>query len=524
MATWIPNQPVFFGDADLCIDDETYIPQLVDNTDQTQFQFNIGACDDAVEIMPDTNFNDPNDYLLPDNWSIAYNQMCLIGASDISDMAMTATGGTTPLSIFTYNHYYAITIVVDSISIGGSIDVQIGADVIGTLTSAGTFTFYYTANNPYMAYFYPLIFICTTAGTNICMSNVSAKEVLTNFIVSVYDSLGDFQATFNYNDQPSYFNFVDDTVTITVAWTDLGLKSFGCLYLCVMDPCINTNGQNYPPLIGNCDFTHVSSWDLRGGAAYGAMSMVFSPSGFAFISQDNVFHDMINSYCIEIVVSAYTSGALEVFFGSTLVGTITAAGNYIFTGIPTVSLSLTIGSVSAVSATITRACPCDINPADYVCNFTSNLFSLKDYISEDCTHLINACNNESGLGFNFNGSGFSPKIRLHSKLRQAKYPSERLVEADSAGDKNVYFFTGRKAKYFCVDLQEEYVHDFLQLLRGFDNWFIDGVKYFVEDDEYTVEYSPDSDEIGKSKFLVSTRLQNVKNSNCSGTVNDCTLA
>lgn len=522
MAAWIPNQPVFFGSTESCNSDETYIAQLVDNTDDVQFQFNISACDDAPELLADTNFNNPADYILPANWVIAYNQLCLSGSSAVGSTVTTATGGTTPLSIFTYGHYYVITIVVDSISIGGVINVLMGGDAIGTITSAGTYTFYYTANDPYFSYDYPLSFINQTAGTNICMSSVSAKEVMTNFIIGVYASDGTYLTSFNYTDQPSYFNFVDDTVTITIKWSEIGIQN-GCYYLCVLDPCINTKGQNYPPVIGNCDFTHDGSWIIRGNAAYGTDSMVFSPGG-AFISQNDVFHDLINSYCIVVTVSSFISGSMDVYFGSTFVGTITSAGTHVFTGTPTVSTSLTIGSLSSFSATITSACPCDVDPADYICNFISNNFSLGDYINNGCTHLINACNNENGLGFNFNNSGFSPRIRLESKLKNAKYPSERLVEMDSAGDKNVYFFTGRKAKYFCVDLQEEYVHDFLQLLRGFDNWFIDGTKYFVEDDEYTIEYSADSDDIGKSKFLVSTRIQNVKNNNCSSTINDCTLA
>ena len=39
--------------------------------------------------------------------------------------------------------------------------------------------------------------------------------------------------------------------------------------------------------------------------------------------------------------------------------------------------------------------------------------------------------------------------------------------------------------------------------------------YFVEDDEYSVEYSDASDDLGKVRITVSERTQNVKNINCS---------
>lgn len=528
MATWIPNQPVYFGTEAQCSSDELSISQLVDNTDSAQVQFNIAPCEGAVDVIPDTTFNVSSDWVLSDNWVVAYNQLCLSGSSHLGSTVMTGTGGITPLSIFTYNNYYEITIVVDSISVGGEIDVMFGNDVIGTLTSVGTFTFYGYALNTYLAYYYPLVFVTAVAGTNICMSSVSSKEILQDFVVAVYNSDGVFQTSFDYANQPSYFQFVEDTVTILVFWSEIGIQD-GCYYLCLLDPCVNTNGQNLPAVINNCTFTQsLSGWSIAGfGSAwrYGSNSAVGDSAGASkTLTQSGVFASYTNSYSITVIVTAYSGTGVDVYFGTNLVGTITSTGTWIISGYAIGNSILKFTILNTTTITIDSACPTVIDPSNYVCDFTSNNFSIADYITNGCTHLINACNNENGLGFTFGTSTFTPRLRLESKLRQAKYPAERLVQADSLGEKNVYYFTGRKAKYFCVDLQHEYIHDFLNLLRGFDNWYIDGVLYFVEDDEYTVEYSNLSDNIGKSKMLVSTRVQNVKNTNCSSTINNCTLA
>jgi len=60
-------------------------------------------------------------------------------------------------------------------------------------------------------------------------------------------------------------------------------------------------------------------------------------------------------------------------------------------------------------------------------------------------------------------------------------------------------------------------------LLGFDNVYIDNEPYFVEDDEYNVEYDDTHDNIGKVRILVSKKTQNVKNTNCTDEENVCTL-
>ena len=522
MATWIPNQPVFFGDVDACNTDETTINQLVDNTDTTQFQFNIEPCISAQEIVPDPSFGDTLNYVLSDNWAIADNTLCLTGGDLLGASAGTGTSGTTFLSIFTAGGYYQVTVIVDSISIGGQVDVKIGALTIGSITSTGTHTFYGFADTPFGVFNYPLFLVAMTDDTNICISSLTSLEILTNLIFAIYRSDGTFESQISYVMHPSYFEFVDNTATVTLDWSTEGLSN-GCFYICLLDPCINTNGQNYPADITNGTFTGSSTgWTYGAHWTYSANTMIglYSVSESQGLTQTNVFNSFTTTYCVSVTISA-GAGTMGVYFGNNLVGTISGIGTQQVTGICVGSFSLVFVMISG-TATIDTVSACEVLPADYVCNSTSNTFVLADY-TDDCTLLINACNNENGLGFNFSNSGFTPRIRLNAKLRQSKYKNERTIFEDSLGTKKNVYFSGRKTKDLCIDLQPEYVHDFLRLLLGFDNVYINLEPYFVEDDEYSVEYDDSQDNLGKVKIAVSKKTQNIKNINCSDTENVCTL-
>jgi hypothetical protein len=137
--------------------------------------------------------------------------------------------------------------------------------------------------------------------------------------------------------------------------------------------------------------------------------------------------------------------------------------------------------------------------------------------------LINACNNENGLGFVFNGSGFSPRLRIQGKLKQSKYKSERVMEDDSNGTKRVIYYNRRKEKSLVADLLPEYIHDFLSTLVGYDKFYINGTPYIVEDDEYNVSYDNSQDNVGSISLLVSEQTQLIRNLNCSSEENTCTL-
>lgn len=506
---WIENQPVFFGNLDECSDDELYPLQLVDNTDETQVQFTLEPCAGAEQLMPDPNFADPASFTLGENWSIENGMLCVEDAT---------SGGASSVFQFDTTKYYKVSVIVDSISVGGSIDVYFGLTFLGTITAVGTYDYYASPTSGFTS----IIFSPTTTGTDFCVSQINAYEVLTDAIIAVYDKAGNYVTEINTTDDSDQFVYAKNTMTVTIDWGAMGLSN-NCYYLCLIGNCSRGIAEiQNPTFTGEEDWTYGDGWTNDGGIPGAAVGM-YLPISNNCLYQENVFNTYINQ-SISVLVTTLTGGTgLNVYFGTALVGTITTTGTTVISGIPVGNLNLyfcpTSGTTNVIVKTVN---PVALEPEDYVCDMQSNTFKLADY-SNDCTIIINACNNEDGLGFVFEDSGFTPRIRLEAKMKQPPYASERTVYEDSAGKKRTVHYTRRKQQNLCIDLQPEYVHDFLSLLLGFDNVYINGEPYFVDDDEYNVEYSDASDSLGKVRILVSKRTQNVKQINCTDDENVCTL-
>lgn len=517
MATWIPNQPVIFGAVTPdCSCDAESGAQIVDNTDVTQFQFDISPCADAESVIVDTNFNDLTDWTLGSNWAISYNQLCLTGGNVVGTLASSE-------NVFGEDgEYYQVNITVDSIS-DGSIEVRLGATVIGTISVAGEYTFYGVPTADSSGEL-RLVFSNNDIDVSACFSEVTAYEIFNQFKFIVKDAATNtYQAQISYANNPSYFTFSKNTLTVSVDWSEIGISN-GCYYICLLDPCTNTNGQNIPITITNPGFTGgTTGWTLGIGWTYGSNDIDWA--GFINPSANQLSQSIFPTYSlfnnVTIVVTALV-GTVDVYFGTSLIGTISSTGTHTFSGTPFGGLNLVLEPSAVGSGTIdsiTWSAPAFY---EYTCDSQSNTFNIKDY-SEDCTMQVNGCNNEDGLGFVFDGSGFSPRLRLEAKLKQAKYANERNVYEDSQGSKKNVYYRRRKSKNFCVDLQPEYIHDFLSLALGFDNFYIDNTAYVVEDDEYNVEYSEANDNLGDVKILVSEKVQNVTNINCTDEENVCSL-
>lgn len=514
MASYIENQPVFLGTTNACSNDSDFTyNQLVDVTDTTQFQLRLDPCISAPQLIDNPNFETDSDWTTGDNVGIADDLLCWTGET----VAGTSGSYANSTSVFEQNKYYKISITVDSIT-NGSLDVYLESELLGSISNAGTFDFYGFANTLLSTGY--LVICPNTDGVEACISNVTSFEILTNFIIPIYDSEGNYVTQINYTDDAEYFTFSKDTVTVSIDWSELDILS-GCHYFCVLDPCENANGQNYPAVITNPNFTgSATGWQLGLAWSYSANTVIGTFGMSNILAQTNVFSSYSNSYSITVTITAGTSIDLDVYFGETLVDTLTSIGTHTVSGVPYGNGSLSFVIQGGSNITIDSVVAVEVTEEDYTCNMTSNMFKIGDY-SSDCTLLINACNNEDGMGFVFDGSGFSPILRVNGKLKEPKYNNERLTYTDSKGKKIIYYFAGRKQKYLCVDLEPEYILDYLWSLFGYDKFYIDGVAYVVDDDEFNPTYSFDN--VGSVRFLVSKQTQDIKNTNCSDTENNCVI-
>lgn len=520
MAIIKPNQPVLFTETDalVCNSDVDYYEQIVDNTDDTQFQMGLTICNGSEQVLDSPQFQDISDY--------SYNPL----AWDISSYIV---GGTMACSFGAYasgiendteldpNKYYQVSINVFSCS--GTFEVYLGSTYIGSFSQAGTYT-WYGFPTPFIGRH--TVRINPVNATDVCcLSSIEAYEYLTNFIFAIYDSEDNYVDEISYSVNPEYFVFVNDSVTVTINWSELGISN-GCYYLCLLDPCENTNGQNYPADITNDNFTgSATGWTLGANWTYGSNAISGTYTGTIannYVTQANVFTNYTTTYSVSVNITARTGNVL-VFFGTNQVATLTSVGTHVVTGIPAGNLDLQLYLTSG-TATVTSVVANAVSTSNYTCNATSNIFKLGDYIS-GCpnTLLINACNDDDGLGFIFNGSSFSPRLRLEGQLQQAKYQAERTTEEDSYGNKKIIYYRRRKQKSLVADLLPEYIHDFLSTLIGYDKFYIDGTAYVVDEDEYNVTYHSTQTNVGSVSMLVSEKTQLIRNINCSSDEISCSI-
>lgn len=356
MAEYIPNQPVYFGDQEECNTDEYDYNQLVDNGDSTQFQFKIDKCEDAIDRVTNGDFEGNIDDWFADAEFVYSNGMICktagttLDAKSINQYCLVKDG------------YFVVEIDVYSLA-GGTIDVYFKENKVGVITSAGTYRFFGKCINEeggpnYLA-------LVTQDNASVCIDSVHAYEIKRDFVVAVYKKDGTLMGEITFAQDPEKFIFYKDTVTVTVYWQDQEAEN-DCYYLCVLDPCRNTNGQNYPAKILNCSFDTDTVWSHLGWDYFtgNLQILISSPlNPHVPVTQTNVFERFDVDYYITVDVELTGSAKLDVKFGSNLIETIAATGIYNLVGKAETTFDLILeGYITGAGGTIklNSACPTKI--------------------------------------------------------------------------------------------------------------------------------------------------------------------
>jgi hypothetical protein len=133
----------------------------------------------------------------------------------------------------------------------------------------------------------------------------------------------------------------------------------------------------------------------------------------------------------------------------------------------------------------------DITPA--AVSLISQKVELGNYADVCSINKVQICNNENGLGFVFTGC-FAPFLRLRdSRLVNANYPTNRVINEQNKGNRSVQYAERRKSKSLNFGLTDEFTLDFLSLATVADNVYINDTNYFCDDDEMSLSYSTDID-------------------------------
>jgi len=475
-------------ECDCC--DENDIDQLVNQSDVTQFQNLIDVSGFAPQVVDDPSFSltvgggSPWTIVSP-TWTVGGGQLCKVlnGAASASTSFQNG--------VFVIGNYYQVNVSVDSLS-GGVFDLTLGGNAF-EISAIGDYTFYIQASADGVRVF---------GDDDVlgCLSRVDAYEVFPQHTkILIKDSTGTVIEQLNITDNPDAFEIIDNSITNYIDWTQLGIDE-GCYTICIADPNINSGGQNFlynnsfdiDGFSGDENTTGwlltngtVGTWQITGGG------LEYNSSGAGDIGlAEHIFteYEVGTLYDVEVVVSAVTDTQLSVKIGTVAGPSINAVGTYNFQITPDdtdLNLTTLTAGAGATDITIDSITVTKANTEDYVCNEEGPRINLGNH---HCTHLVNACHNGPAAGFNFDG-GFSPTIRLKSKIGRATYSGTRVANKLSNGSYLNVYYDRDKIKEFQIDFQPEYVYDFLSLMLGFKYWAIDGVRRHLQDDELTPTYT-----------------------------------
>ena len=478
--------------------------QLIERTDATQLQFTVAACDDFLNLLINPTFVDlGDDWNASGTWDFSGNKACSpVGSIDYIQQNITLPNG------------YVVQLVIDVEMFAGVVVFSTNLGLVGLITTTGEHTFTFQSNGVTNVNFF------INSNSSACLRNIRLKAINTRYRVDVVDLDGTIVDTL----PDSAFNVTREYLTISPDWEDLGIPN-GCYRLSIYDPCrcaqFGFIGDDFT-IGGGGTSTQILLIAGEGGVGGGEIVAINTTGGASqtqFRKRGVICPNV--AYTFTYTVTGLNVGdEFELRAGLDSGQTVTADGTY----------------TDVLTSTHSGQLPNDLRwifdfPADNLTGVTITDFIMEAVtpipsyhtvpfkIIDDgsCTTPFNVCGDRDQFGMGFPDTGFSPRIRLEGTIRGNGYGGERSGYEFSTGRKVVTHLRSRKMTEFMF-YAPEYVHDFMQLLRGFDNVYIGPSKVYSEDDEYpSMSIEADTDMAAVTmKFSQSTELtENVRTSSTS---------
>lgn len=503
-----------------CRAEEYDYQSIYEQGDYATFQVIVGPCEGTLNVIPNPDFS-------PDESSVTNWEWTNVGFSQPGPGACKENdGGSASLfkdDLFVIGNAYQMSVTVSSLS--GSVQIYNGATLIYTIFTIGVSTFSFNATAESVT-----ISFDDTQDYG-CIDSITALAFSANMSFGIIDENGDTAFVADFANNPQYFTFAENTVTIRFRWADIGLSN-GCYKIGFADGCTNTNAQFGVFNQGFC--SGAAGWTVDNGNLGGEIT--FDLDGDPLLCTLTVDNDPITvgaiasitnnvtelaiGMCYEITISSITTGgdgvvtvycgtATEVIdlqvvsFPYTFQLTCTGTNEFkIEFDMETSNLILIEGGFSMTL--------CD--PADYEFDYMSQSFKLAD--EHTCSHLISLTCNDNALNYVFLGSGFEPSFRIVSEIYNSTPEEIRESYHDNVGMKKVYFGEYRKHLFFVAEHMPAWLIDFFPFLcRISDNFYIDGELYFIEGEAQQPEWAEDITNFGVIRIEISPNPQLVRNAN-----------
>lgn len=508
-AEQIHPQPVLFNrtrsgndcDCDNSIQDDQL---LAEQGDITQWQFSNAPC--AYKL---------NEFFLAGligSWVTTGNQNCHNAGSPGAIIGMTTLLDNNPMQI----------IVDVSFPNGdnGTVQVILGSLVLGEITTAGRYFFYY--NNVIPGF--NRLDIGVDANFDGCIDQVQVLSFSQLWRVWVKDKAGVIVDEWDIDSQ--IWRIQNRFITFRLDWQAQGIAD-GCYTICLADPCVNTCSQNQ--LVGQ-NFRDTTKFAM---AVTGGGSLVIVPqagfmqwglSGLGDTGTATAAKTVCDgtTYEITFTTSSIINSTVQLSLGGTL-GTLrstngTFTEQILSTGTDFV---LSLAGTGASSLMLITNMTVKAITADLVPDFTSEQINLQADL--DCTKILNWCNNKNedyNMGWEL--TNFSPNIRFDVRQYHPEFNiEERVVNEDSNGRKTNDYVRFRLRKKMTTAILPDYQIEAMYLGLLSDNFYIDGEEKFLETDEIPVTWLEDNSNRGTLSAIIGNQEQKFENKRCTNEIHPC---
>lgn len=501
----IPNQPILFNQSDNCTNyGINQDGQLVDFNDEIFFQIGLDCGGSQIT-------NQTSERTI---WTFNGVLICNDGTSGGSFVSTIQ-----PEEVY---EVFEVNVIVPILN-GGSLNVQFQGGQTETITAAGTYTFYFNST---------IMLTDPTPTITYSGDDFDGCFVVGNFqfafIRGLYSNHRFFVIDSNDNvviDEPDYIQKVENTVTYGFDF-DLHDIESGCYRIGYADECDNTCGQFR---IDNGTFAYVGGWTFTNGATIDddLMQLTLPQTGLAAPSVTNDKALCENKvYYIEFEIESITGGTL-----------VASVGNSLSTGSPIQGSSPGVYSGTAFSTSGTgfllrlSGSNTDVAVINYVIvrfadsqapeiNGESNLLSVGDY--SGCEYVkLEGCNGNNSFNFKFEGSGFVPGIRVLKRFFRPQYVTDIETYRDAEGINKTSFADIEKVKTLRIEQQPEYVFDFLSILAYFDNFYVNGITYVLNETDFPSIEWDDANENGNINLDLKLKNGLVRKVNCNDVDANC---
>jgi len=484
MAEILENQPIIFDEVLDCHLEDSGVRVLAQYGDITQFQMGLTPCISDLPLIQNSNFVDSSNWTLGADWTISGGVAChAVGVYGVLTQLAPVNDGTLVRFDFDLN-----------VTSQGCVVVY--GTYVESFFVSGIYTRYIVASGA------TTIGVAANGSAAVCVNSISAITINTNFEVYIIDDTSATVHTLDTSD--GYFNLEDGYFTASIDWETLAIAS-GCYTLGVFDPCPCSQGGiiaiDFVSALFN--WSLASSWTIFGGdATYNGTS-----TGQAILN-----HVLCADTEYTITYTIGDMGGNEEFnwrLGTTNGVTRTTDGIYTENITANGTSLIMIGNSTSGSQTFTVKVA-SIEIATKTATYTSNVIKVSSVDFGCKTYELAMCNDSDALGFGFLNTGFRPAYRMDCSLVRGTYPMTREAYDYSSGVKRVTYGRSRIVRELGLDIPAHLI-DFMSLSPMVDHFYIEGVEYFVEDDEFPSVSWDDDIHFGSVTINVSIKRQLIDN-------------